>query len=149
MLVFLDIDGVMVPANSWKRPEILRDGFFAFSNKAVSALQKLISYDTTIMLTTSHKERYNLTEWKNIFSARGINASIQSLPANINQLNRKDEIEKWFASNYCGDSFLIIDDDKSLNDLPANLKSNLIQTYSAVGLTEEHVLPALEILESA
>ena len=26
MLLYLDIDGVMVPANSWRKPEILEDG---------------------------------------------------------------------------------------------------------------------------
>jgi hypothetical protein len=27
MLILLDIDGVMTSANSWKRPELLSDGF--------------------------------------------------------------------------------------------------------------------------
>ena len=31
MLVFLDIDGVMAPAKSWQRPDILEDGFVDFS----------------------------------------------------------------------------------------------------------------------
>jgi hypothetical protein len=31
MLIFLDIDGVMVPAKSWERPVLLKDGFPAFS----------------------------------------------------------------------------------------------------------------------
>ena len=31
MLVLLDIDGVMVPANSWKKPEFMDDGFPMFN----------------------------------------------------------------------------------------------------------------------
>ncbi|PZR32763.1 MAG: hypothetical protein DI538_18995 [Azospira oryzae] len=34
-------------------------------------------------------------------------------------------------------NFLIIDDDKSLNLLPAHLKSHLIQTSSSVGLSAD------------
>jgi len=33
MFLLLDIDGVMVPANSWRRPEILADGFVEFNPK--------------------------------------------------------------------------------------------------------------------
>lgn len=33
MLILLDIDGVMVPANSWKRPEFLADGFLCSIQK--------------------------------------------------------------------------------------------------------------------
>jgi hypothetical protein len=43
MLLYLDIDGVMVPANSWRKPEILEDGFPEFSSKAVSSLIRIIS----------------------------------------------------------------------------------------------------------
>ncbi|MDI3318583.1 HAD domain-containing protein [Pinibacter soli] len=43
MLIFLDIDGVMVPAKGWKAPEMLSDGFPAFSNKATNALRNLVS----------------------------------------------------------------------------------------------------------
>ena len=67
MLILLDIDGVMVPAKSWKRPEFLNDGFFAFSSDATSALQKIISETSAdILLTTSHKSKYTIQEWKNV-----------------------------------------------------------------------------------
>ena len=93
MLIFLDIDGVMVPAKGWKSPEILNDGFPAFSSKSTRALQSLISEEVTVMLTTSHKSKFSVEEWKNIFSNRGINLEkIKSLPENSNNLNRKDEI---------------------------------------------------------
>ncbi|WP_218146412.1 HAD domain-containing protein [Parapedobacter indicus] len=46
----------MVPANSWRRPEILDDGFPAFSPNATKALQRIIdSTGARIVLTTSHK----------------------------------------------------------------------------------------------
>ena len=61
MLILLDVDGVMVPANSWKKPEFHDDGFAVFSSKSASALQKIITETgATILLTTSHKTKYNL-----------------------------------------------------------------------------------------
>lgn len=142
MLFFLDIDGVMVPAKGWKSPEFLNDGFPAFSKKAIQTLQKLISEKDTVMLTTSHKSKFSIEEWKNIFKNRGINVEkMKTLPANISNLSRKDEIVNWFSGNSVDDNFVIIDDDKSLNDLPDFLKDNLIQTSSHVGLTEEHYEP--------
>lgn len=139
MLFFLDIDGVMVPAKGWKTPELLHDGFPAFSSKASITLQDLIADGDTIMLTTSHKSRFSMEEWKNIFYNRGIIVQhVRSLPANSNNLSRKEEILNWFSTNHIGEDFVIIDDDKSLNELPDFLKENLVQTSPYIGLTEEH-----------
>lgn len=113
MLFFLDIDGVMVPAKGWKSPEFLNDGFPAFSNKATRVLQSLISKDATVILTTPHKSKFSMEEWKNIFKNRDIHIEkIKSLPENFNNLSRKDEIVNWFEANNVTEDFVIIDDDK-------------------------------------
>ena len=139
MLFFLDIDGVMVPAKGWKSPEFLSDGFPAFSSKATVTLQNSISEEDTIILTTSHKAKFSIEDWKSIFKNRGINIEkIKSLPENFNNLSRKDEIVNWFNGNNIDEDFVIIDDDKSLNELPDFLKENLVQTSPYIGLTEEH-----------
>jgi len=44
----------------------------------------------------------------------------------------------WIKNNPIDEDFIIMDDDKSLNDLPAFLKKNLI-TSSLIGLTEHHL----------
>jgi hypothetical protein len=140
MLIFLDIDGVMVPAKGWKAPELMKDGFPVFSSKAVQALRSLMAEDSTIMLTTSHKANYTKEEWNSIFSNRGIDVHrIGSLDENIQNLSRRDEIVNWFNVNHVKEDFIIIDDDKSLNGLPDFLKSRLVLTSALVGLTEEHV----------
>ena len=141
MLIFLDIDGVMAPAKSWQRPDILEDGFVDFSSKAVSVLQDVLAQnaDTTIVLTTSHKSRFSLSQWKLIFERRGLRVNkIQSLNDNTDFQSRKIEILNWFASNDIDEDFIIIDDDKSLNDLPTFYKDRLILTSSLVGLNESH-----------
>lgn len=151
MLILLDIDGVMVPANIWKKPEFLNDGFPMFSNKAIHALQKIISKtDATILLTTSHKSKYNTRRWREIFQSRGIDAiDINQLPDNYSELNRKDEILRWYQSKAdLSENFVIIDDDKLLNDLPPIIKSNLVLTSPSVGLTDELADNAIEILNN-
>ena len=141
MLIFLDIDGVMAPAKSWQRPDILEDGFVDFSPKAVRVIQDLISQnaDSTIILTTSHKSRFSLSQWKIIFERRGLNVNkLESLNDNTDFQSRKVEILNWFDSNDIHEDFIIIDDDKSLNELPKIYKDRLILTSSLVGLNESH-----------
>ncbi|MEP7198005.1 MAG: HAD domain-containing protein [Saprospiraceae bacterium] len=140
MLVFLDIDGVMVPAKSWESPKLLNDGFLEFSERAVHVLQNIISDEVTVILTTSHKSRFNVEEWKSIFNARGIYIKkLGKLDESLFGTSRKDEILNWFNLNVINEDFIIIDDDKSLNALPVTLKENLILTSSMVGLTEAHL----------
>lgn len=141
MLIFLDIDGVMVPAKSWQRPEILEDGFVAFSSKAVQVLKEVLSQNTnaSIILTTSHKSRFSHSEWIEIFQRRGLNVNqLNSLVENTELLSRKEEILNWFNTNEIQEDFIIIDDDKSLNDLPKFFKDRLVLTSSLVGLNESH-----------
>jgi hypothetical protein len=147
MLILLDIDGVMVPTTTWKPTEILSDGFANFSIRAINSLQTIIkSTGATILLTTSHKSRYSISDWEKIFRLRGIDASIDVLGSNEENLNRKGEILRWFTSSNISESFVIIDDDKSLNGLPDYIKDKAIITSGTVGLTNEQAIEAIEIL---
>ena len=150
MLILLDIDGVMVPANSWKKPEFHDDGFPMFSLKSIQALQKIISEtNATVLLTTSHKAKYTLSHWSNIFKSRGITVNgIARLTKSDVSSNRKDEILNWYmAKHTLNEGFVIIDDDKLLNDLPGNIKENLVLTSSSIGLTDELANNAISILK--
>jgi 16S rRNA C1402 (ribose-2'-O) methylase RsmI len=149
MLLYLDIDGVMVPANSWRQPILLEDGFPEFSLNAVRSLDRIISNSSAnIVLTTSHKYKYTLKEWNDIFKRRNINVNkITRLPKNTTNLNRKDELIHWFNTKNSKGRFIIIDDDKSLNALPKFLKDKLIQTSGSVGLTDYLADKAIEKME--
>ncbi len=140
MLLFLDIDGVMVSGAGWKTPANLEDGFPMFSPKAVDALKQLVSKNTHVVLTTSHKSRFSVPEWKKIFEKRGVMINVLScLDPNNTFRTRKDALLHWFDTNQTVENFLIIDDDSSLHALPARLKQHLIITSPLVGLTREHL----------
>tara|TARA_B110000967_G_C18880067_1_gene560531 strand:+ start:1621 stop:2088 length:468 start_codon:yes stop_codon:yes gene_type:complete len=150
MLILLDIDGVMVPASNWKRPEFETDGFPRFSRKATDSLQKIISETgAEILLTTSHKSSYYVGQWRTMFTIRGVlNAKISKLNKNSNHLTRREEVMRWVAKSN-EKEFVIIDDDKTLNSLPPRIKSRLIQTSATVGLNEELADSAIRILKSS
>jgi len=148
MLIFLDIDGVLVPAAGWKAPQLLEDGFPMFTSKATKALQQLLSDTTTIILSTSHRNRFTIDQWKTIFKNRGLNiGSLKLLASNYN--SRKDEILGWFNTHNVHEDFVIIDDDTTLNALPQYLKEHLILTSPLVGLTSEHVAEIKSSLHTA
>jgi hypothetical protein len=150
MFVLLDIDGVMVSGASWKRIEILSDGFSTFSSKAVSALQKIIAETgASIVLTTSHKSSFSIPQWEKIFKSRGINAGISRLDENKKSLGRKDEILSWLKSRSINDDYVIIDDDKSLNALPIEIKKRFVLTDSIVGLDIDSASKAIDVLKSS
>jgi len=150
MLILLDIDGVMVPANSWRKPELLEDGFAAFDVKSINAFQKIIAEtDASILLTTSHKSKYSIAQWISIFKLRNIFVkNISTLADSNSNLSRKEEVLNWYQSEHRStENFVIIDDDKSLNALPNNIKANLVLTSSSVGLTNELADDAISILK--
>lgn len=135
MKIFLDIDGVMVPFKNWQRSMLLEDGFPVFSSEAVVVLNKLIDDETEVILSTSHKSKYSMKTWKKIFKLRGVEVkNLSRLEDNTDCLNRRDEILRWFDTNGIPEKFLILDDDKSLNDLPHGFKKNLILTNAMIGL---------------
>ena len=106
--------------------------------------------DAMIMLTTSHKSRFSHSEWKDIIQRRGLNMiQLKSLVENANLLSWSEEILNWFNTNEIHDDFIIIDDDKSLNDLPKFFKNRLILTGSLVGLNESHLVDIQDIFANS
>lgn len=145
MLIFLDIDGVMNITPSWSKPNILSDNFTDFSQKSILALNQIIKFSSaSVVLTTSHRYSFSLNEWKLIFKNRGINLNlIDRLPHNTNYISRKQEIENYLICNNIKNNYIIIDDDKSLNGMPEEIKQRCIITSPLIGLTEIDVVKLL------
>src|SRR5687767_8840596 len=101
----------MVPATSWKAPEMGSDGFPNFSRKAVHSLNKILSNtNASLLLTTSHKSKYSLNTWEQIFANRGINAIISMLTSSEKFSSRKEEVLDWLENHRNEKNFVIIDD---------------------------------------
>lgn len=149
MLLLLDIDGVMVHASPWKKIDSLDDGFYEFMPRAVEGLRRIISETgASIVLTTSHKSTFSLAEWKNIFKKRGIDTEVSKLDDNHEFLSRKDEILRWKNNNAECEDYVILDDDKSLHDLPGSIKERVVFTLSYTGLKPENVESAIQIFKN-
>ena len=130
MILLLDIDGVLETSPSWKQPEFLEDKFYKFNeNSRKNFIEVINKINPEIILTTTHRINYNLTEWNKIFELRGINVSKISKINNAKKATdikkRNVEIEEWFLNNRTAE-FLILDDDKILNELTDNLKNRWI-----------------------
>lgn len=143
MIFFLDIDGVMVHANPHRQVEQAIDGFYVFSSAAVETFNTIfIAKEDQVILSTSHRFKYSREEWKKLFADRGIQIDSLALLEGVVQkidhrYTRKDEILGHIAcQNIRPEQMIIIDDDKSLNDLPQVLKSRLVLTTSYIGLAE-------------
>ena len=142
MKFFLDIDGVLVHANPHKPVDLEPDGFYKFNQIAVNILNSVL-YETKdeVILSTSHRFRYDIVRWKEIFSSRGIKMNnisiIETSTSSDIRTDRKTEIEHWINENQIESSdVVIIDDDKSLNDLPKDLKERLVLTNPYTGLND-------------
>ncbi|MEO4005295.1 HAD domain-containing protein [Flavobacterium sp. CAU 1735] len=139
MKIFLDIDGVMVHANPQRKVDMAQDGFYQFNTIAVAILNEIIGKvkKVELILSTSHRFRFPILEWIEIFKRRKIYAdtiSILDIPQE-ERFSRKTEIVNWMDKcKYSPEEVLIIDDDKSLNGLPQNLKERLLLTNPYIGL---------------
>jgi hypothetical protein len=141
----------MVKAQSWSRPELLADGFSRFMPRAVDNLNKILeSTHASILLITSHRNTYSDDKWLNIFDNRDVHvSSISKLNTSYNTLNplsRADEILSWYKSSSHNESFVIIDDDSSLNSLPPHLKDKCVITKPLIGLDAVSADKAISIL---
>lgn len=140
----------MIPARPWRAYEISSDGFGMFSKSSVDCLNDIIksSLNPEIILTTSHKNRYGIDDWKNIFSNRGIiKTKISRLNTESLEISRIEEIRSWYFKNQ-NESFIVIDDDKGLNDLDTNFKEDyLVLTKPTIGLDKISAEEAVRKIE--
>lgn len=147
--ILLDIDGVLVITPSWKQPQFLNDGFMDFDENCAKNLNDIINItQADVILTTTHRIHYDECTWKEIFKNRNI--EIKNI-CKINKISnfldfpiRCEEILTWIQENP-NEKFMIIDDDKSLKNLPNHLKKFWIETQFLTGFNQECKHLALNI----
>lgn len=104
MKILLDIDGVLVTTPGWRKPELHEDGFLIFNDAAAYHLKGLIAEtNATVVLTSTHRIKYGIEEWKERFKTRGIIIeTIEKINEchSIEQLqDRATEIMAWAEAN--------------------------------------------------
>lgn len=146
-IVILDLDGVMITEPPWKKVETEQDGFSKFNKNSCVNLQRIISETkASILLSTSHSNKFNLAKWVDMFKARGIQIDSIGLLEQVSN-NRATNIIEWVKSNPEA-NYLVLDDDKRLNDLPVEIKSRCVIMDLMIGLNWEATNKAISILKS-
>ena len=151
--ILLDIDGVLVKAAGWKPVEIREDGFFIFNATSQKCLDYLLQESgADIILTTSHRARYDNAKWHEMFKSRVPHlrniSTLNDYDLHLDSGNRYTEILAWANRFGNGSRYAILDDDTSLNLLPDEIKKHWIKTVSLIGLTQELAQEALLVLNN-
>jgi hypothetical protein len=82
-----------------------------------------------------------------MFESRNILGSVSRLNDDLIHSKRINEVLNWCETNK-SNKFVILDDDKSLNDLPDIIKNHLVLCDGGVGLTREKTELAIKILNN-
>lgn len=149
--VLLDIDGVLATEGAWKPTTIEADGFLKFNDRAAACLAEIIiQTDASVILTSTHRSRYTNDEWQVIFNNRGIIIKAFSTLDDYGDYSlcksRREEIEQFVQTNPDIASYIIIDDDNSLHNLPISIKDRWLQTMPLTGINAEIVQKAFDLL---
>ncbi|BDD05572.1 HAD domain-containing protein [Aureibacter tunicatorum] len=147
--LILDLDGVLITTATWKADEIDSDGYSKFNTTCVSNLNRLLKTKKfDIVLSSTRRTVKSLDDFNEIFMFRQINSPItEFLPNYKNCRNRKEEIECYIQEVDIKD-FLIIDDDKSLNDANQFIKDRLIQTELLKGFNTDKLKEAINVISN-
>ena len=147
--LILDLDGVLITTPPWKPDEIMEDNYSKFNEECVKNLNSLLSlFPTSIWLSSTRRLNKTLEEFNQIFQTRKIKNSIERfLPNNADLKTRKQEVESFVKQNNLK-NYLIIDDDKSLNELDSKIKKQLVQTTFLQGFNKEKLEESIKKLNT-
>lgn len=136
--LILDLDGVLITTPTWRADEIDLDGYSKFNKSCVDNLNNFLSdADFEIWLSSTRRTVKSLAEFNLIFKHRNIKQSIHGfLPDYSDCKTRSEEVLRFIEEHEISD-FIIIDDDKSLNDLDLSMKEKLISTELMKGFNGE------------
>ncbi|NML64286.1 hypothetical protein HHL22_03610 [Hymenobacter sp. RP-2-7] len=154
MVILLDLDGVLITTPSWRAVESEPDGFFRFNAQATANLTTILAAtNAAVVLTTSHRINFSLSQWTAFFNTRGL------VPAAITKVNdqttlpapgsRASEITAWVARPGNPTNYVVLDDDPSLHGLPLAIKNRCVFTKPLIGLDTVATQQVLHILRSS
>lgn len=155
MKILLDIDGVMVITPTWRQPKFLSDGFMAFDKSCANNLATLIEFiqaknqTVEIVVTSTHRIHHSPTQWQNLLHNLGIFPDSVSIINEVKSFaeigKRVDEILNW-VTQHPNETFIILDDDKSLRELLEGLQNRWIECQFLTGFNAENLQKALGLI---
>lgn len=144
--LFLDLDGVLITTKPWNSDDIdEEDGYSLFQPKLVANLNQLLTkWDFKLVLSSSRRKGLSIEAFNQVFQNRGIiNKIIDYTSITSEHLSRKQEIE-LYISEHSVEDFIIIDDDKCLNNLEEKLKNKLVLTQYMLGFNATKLEEAIQ-----
>ena len=145
IIVFLDIDGVLVHLNyNPSKRKIHRD----FDPKCVEVLNKLTKEtNAKIVISSTWRRIHPQNELRNILKEAGVQAEVIGITPHFADLkdpansDRGQEILKWIQNNNHIEDYVVIDDD--IYDITPHIgRSHIIHVSGGWlngGLQEEHI----------
>ena len=139
MIVFLDIDGVLVHLNHNPSGRKLRQDFDPNCVKVLNKLCKETS--AKIVVSSSWRHFHPFLELLDILEEGGVTTEVIGKTPMI--INRGDEILKWIQDNNYTGPFLIIDDDvfdiEPYEDIPRDSIIHVDGGWENGGLKDSHI----------
>lgn len=150
-VILLDLDGVLInPFPAWKPDEADEDGYAQFNPDCTANLRKLLNAcpELSIVISSSRRVGKSLEELEAIFAFRGIaNKIIGKTPEPEGEyLSRATEVIRYIEEQVLR-HFLIIDDDRSLQQFPEAYARQLILTEYRSGFDTACLEKAIKIVE--
>lgn len=144
--IFLDIDGVLIPAES---VSMINHADFddneKWNKKSINNLNELIKETGAKIVISSHYRKLKtMEEIKNKFKELGINASIVGEISKGNNMLRGEEIQKYVDDNNIKD-FVVIDD--LSHDFNNFFPEKYVKPKTNIGFDKENLKKALNILK--
>lgn len=137
-VVFLDYDGVINNFHTHTNA-----AGTDFSATACTNLNRLLNHFSDLKIVVSSSWRmWGLARMKEILAKNGINPDLVIDITGDEPGERGNQIQAWLDRNPGVNSFVILDDDMDMT----HLIGKLVHTNAYVGLTEEDVKEAIEIL---
>ena len=152
-IIFLDLDGVLVPARLLCRVTAQRESLAeALEPRAIALLNDLVARaKAQIVISSSWRELFELAELRTLLEHAGLCGLIVDMtpigtPAGgARAAARGHEIQQWLDQHPAVSSFVILDDAADM----AHLTHRWIRTDIETGLQPHHVEHALTLLDGA
>jgi hypothetical protein len=110
MIIFLDIDGVMLPYLSEYLKTRHEDGDYHFKPECVEALNLITDrLNAKIVISSTWRSNRSLKRLQELFKNRGVTGEVIDITPKLGG-DRGEEIQTWIDMNEC-DDFIIIDDE--------------------------------------